>query len=71
MVRCLSPTSCHRAATPRSSLRVGPVPLELEPFVFVQLLPALRQFAFVGLLHSVGIFCVLKVPFVRGQQLGQ
>ena len=56
MVRCLSPTSCHRAATPRSSLRVGPVPLELEPFVFVQLLPALRQFRW-HFLRVEGAFC--------------
>ena len=56
MLRCLPPPSCRPAATSRSSLRVGPVFLELEPFVFVQLLPALRLSAFVWLFCFVGMY---------------
>ena len=33
-----------------------PVSLELEPFVFVQFFPALGLFAFVWLLHLVGMY---------------
>ena len=41
-----------------------PVSLELEPFVFVQFFPALGLFAFVWLLHLVGMY-ILRVQEVR------
>ncbi len=42
----------------------GPVSLELEPFVFVQLFLALGLFAFVWLLHLVCMY-ILRVQEVR------